>query len=119
MRTDRNSIPIIPAKDGARPGATALTLGRVIYAGLILVVCGLAATLLLRQADDVASLQYEIRVLINQQEALRRKRTDLEGQIADLESLERIHELGTAWGFVRPEAVREIELVYTAVEQER
>ena len=116
MHIDRNSIPTIPTRGGGRPGATALNVGRIVYAGLILVAFGLAAALLLRQADDIAALKYDIRVLINRQETLRHSRTNLEGQIAAQESLQRIQDLGTAWGFVRPEAAREIELVYSAVE---
>lgn len=118
MQIDRSSIPTIPTSGSGRPGATALNVGRIVYVGLILVALGLAAALLLRQADDIAALKYEIRVLIHRQETLRRIRTDLEGQIAALESLQRIRGLGASWGFVRPEAAREIELVYTVVERE-
>ena len=117
MQIDRNSIPTIPISGGGRPGATALNVGRIVYVGLILMALGLAAVLLLRQADGIAALQYEIRVLIHRQETLRRVRTNLEGQIAALESLQRINDLGVSWGFVRAEAAHEIELVYTTVER--
>ncbi|MGC9359805.1 MAG: hypothetical protein ACP5G7_05425 [Anaerolineae bacterium] len=118
MQIDRSGIPTIPTSGGGRPGATALSVGRIVYIGLVLVAIGLAAALLLRQADDIAALKYDIRVLIHRQETLRRTRTNLEGQIAAQESLQRIQDLGAAWGFVRPEAAREIELVYTVVEPE-
>jgi len=108
MHIDRSSVPTIPSEGGRRPGATALNVGRVVYAVLIVVAFGMTAALLLRQADDIAALKYEIRVLINRQETLRRVRTDLEGQIAALESLERILDLGAAWGYERPDAAREI-----------
>jgi len=75
----------------------------------------LAAMLLVRQADDIAARKYEIRVLINRQETLRRLRTDLEGRIAAKESLERILELGEAWGYAVPEGSREIDLTYEVI----
>jgi cytochrome c-type biogenesis protein CcmE len=119
MQIDRSSIPTIPTSGGERPGATALNAGRMVYVGLVLVAIGLSAALLLRQADDIVALKYDIRVLIHRQEGLRRARTNLEGRIAAQESLQRIQDLGAAWGFVRPDAAREIELVYTGVESGR
>lgn len=112
MKIDRDSIPTIPSERGGRPGATALNVGRIVYVALLVLAFGLAAMLLVRQADDIAALKYEIRVLINRQEKLRRLRTDLEGQVAAQESLERILEVGEAWGYARPESAREIDLLY-------
>ena len=115
MKIDRDSVPTIPSERAGKSGATTLTMGRIVYAALLAVAFGLAAMLLVRQADDIAARKYEIRVLINRQETLRRLRTDLEGRIAAKESLERILELGEAWGFAAPEGSREIDLTYEVI----
>ncbi|MGI6379527.1 MAG: hypothetical protein ACOX2R_01930 [Anaerolineae bacterium] len=112
MKINRDSVPTIPSEGGGRQGATSLNVGRIVYVASLVLASGLAAMLLLRQADDIASLKYDIRVLINRQETLRRLRTDLEGRIAAQESVERILELGEAWGYASPDGAREIDLVY-------
>jgi hypothetical protein len=97
-------------------------LGRIdprvaLYFVLMIVLIGLAGWLYLVQSTQVAAYSHDIRNLQSEMERLHLEIVVLEGQVAELGSLERVLDLGEQMNYRLPEATdtgRRMQLPYQA-----
>ncbi|MFO7916733.1 MAG: hypothetical protein R6V13_01470 [Anaerolineae bacterium] len=82
------------------------------YFSMMLLLIGLAGGLYLHQASEVATYAKEIRRLQSHKERLRRELVALQGEVALLGSLERMHQVGEDLGYRLPEAADVKERLY-------
>ncbi|MFP3896289.1 MAG: hypothetical protein ACLFV5_05575 [Anaerolineales bacterium] len=82
------------------------------YFSLMLLLIGLAGGLYLHQASQVAAYAREIRRLQMRKEVLHRELVILQGEVAALGSLERVHRVGKDLGYRFSEAADVQERLY-------
>ncbi len=85
------------------------------YFVLMTLLIGLAGWLYLARSTEVASYAHDIRLLQSDQERLHREIVVLQGQVADLGSLDRVLDAGQEWGYRLPDATdtaRRMQLPY-------
>ncbi len=100
------------------PATSRFSVRSVLLWSAALALIGLVSWLYLLQASQVATYEYEIRTLQMNKERLHRQNAILNGQVAEMGSLERIHFVAEAWGYSLPEAGdpnRHMTLTYVRV----
>lgn len=100
------------------PATSRFSVRSVLLWSAALALIGLVSWLYLLQASQVATYEYEIRTLQMDKERLHRQNAILNGQVAQLGSLDRIRFVAEAWGYTLPKAgdpQRHMTLAYTRV----